>query len=113
MNSCRFGPEFTPAVVIHEIRCANYWVGPVPMRTVMCIANRESHFYARALNPYSAAGGVFQALPSTWTAWQDRSPDFKRWFGIGADVMNARNNVMLSLRVMHNEGLSPWAGPGC
>jgi hypothetical protein len=104
---------WTQRAVIRTIDCAErIWPTPGGLRMALCIARRESNFHARSVNVYSGASGVYQDLPSTWRAFRARSPDNVRWYGIGPDVFNARNAVLLNLRVMHNSGLGPWGG-GC
>lgn len=115
MRSCRFGPTWTHQAVRSTIACAErHWPTPGGLRTAECIAEAESGLTATARNP-SGSSGIYQILvPSTWNAWHWRMPLWNRWYGVGGNVFQARNNILTAIRVMHNSWtLAPWAGDPC
>jgi hypothetical protein len=80
-------------------------------RTAMCIGHRESgvNLEPRANNPASSAYGVFQIVDGTWSSWYRNYPKAVSHYHLGYDRGNPRNNIILSMRAMH-DSLLPWGG---
>jgi hypothetical protein len=96
---------YRPYAVKRIIRCAvaRY---PVPggARKALYIAWRESRF-----DPYVTNGrfkGVYQQ-GTTW--WPDRYQMYGSWY-LRNKILNARTNVIVSIRMAHRTGWGPWGG---
>ena len=81
--------------------------GPFPRpgrrREALAIANRESHFYPRAYNPWSGALGIYQHLRRYWPG-RAAAYGFRGWSGF-----NARANIIVTMRMVRRLGnWSPW-----
>mgnify|MGYP001347414794 FL=1 len=110
-HSCHFWPRTSHRTVVRIIRCAeNHWPVPGGFEMALCIAQRESGLYPKAQNPTSSALGIYQVVQGTWDSWWRSAPDFRRWWHVGYDRSNPRNNVLMSVRKMSHEGLGPWGG---
>lgn len=97
------------------IRCAvEHYRVPGGKTKALCIARHESGFEARSSNPMSSAYGVYQVLSGTWDGWHGHLK--KRWWHRHWDLShsrgNARANVMVSIRIAHGGGWSPWSTSG-
>lgn len=101
-------PGYQPADVRRLIHCAaDRW--PVDISTAMYVADRESNFQPHAYNP-SGASGVYQHMAHLWPA---RIASFLRNTGRRFDVrhtspFNARANVLVTIRMVHQGGWGPW-----
>jgi hypothetical protein len=87
------------------IHCAAAKFG-VNVGTALYIADRESSFFAHALNPYSGACGVFQHIPRYFAARLAAVP--KRFQWEAPSCMNARSNILAALW-MARYGWGPWS----
>jgi hypothetical protein len=79
---------------------------PADKATVWMIAERESHWGARAVNSSSGACGVFQHI-----GWAPRVQKFNhqvREWNAAPSCFNGRSNILVSIRMMSNSGFSPW-----
>lgn len=82
---------------------------PADKATVWMIAERESHWGARAVNEASGACGVFQAIP---TYWPGRVAKFNQQvpeWNAAPSCFNGRSNVLVHIRMMSNSGFGPWS----
>lgn len=66
------------------------------------IACAESRFHAKADNPHSTAGGVYQWLDSSWARMSTK------YYGYIEDKMNEDRNIELSNWVLATYGTSDW-----
>lgn len=68
------------------------------------IACAESQFNAKARNPLSTAGGVYQFLDGTWAS------QGKRLWGTleGRNKLNADDNIELAMSMISKTGTSDW-----
>lgn len=118
IRQLRFGmddgkPAWSPREVTRAIYYAERrWPVAAGYSTVMCIAQRESGLRPGAQNPTSSARGIFQFVDGTWASVYHGMPDAVRWYHVGYDRSNARNSVIVGVRVMAHQGLGPW-GYGC
>ena len=85
------------------IRCAaERWKVPGGARLALYIADRESHFYPNAYNS-SGCAGIYQHMLRYW-------PDRAKSFGFrGWSAYNARANIMVTMRMVHEDGWGPWS----
>lgn len=101
------GNGWSPKDVRQAIRCAvSRWTVPGGASKAVSIARCESHF-----NPHARLGqfsGVFQQ-GSSW--WRGRFRHYNPHHGykLSRSIWNARSNVIVSIRMMHAVGLSPWS----
>lgn len=86
--------------LIHS-RFGNGWLG----NTMVCIANRESGFNARAVNPRGDVYGLMQI----WSGWRHRGESVTHF---AARMYNPRENINLAYAIYKRSGLRPWGG-GC
>lgn len=88
------------------IRCVERrWDGNLYLG--MAIVGCESGFDYRAQNPYSSAGGVWQALDSTWASWKSRFADLMGWWNLRPGKYNGRTHAILGWRVFLGT-TQPW-----
>lgn len=92
--------------VKQAIRCAAArWHVPGGYRKLFSVARCESGFNPRAR--YTDHGGVFQHVFRYWPA------RFRHWrvrgWRMHSSIWNARSNVIVSVRMIHVGGYSPWA----
>lgn len=91
------------------IRCAAAkW--NVSAATALYIAERESGFYPRAVNPSSGACGLYQFYPcSSWGShW--RAYAHGRHVGrVGRSWTNARSVALAATHYAHVNGWGPWS----
>jgi len=94
----RRGPWFVKKL----IKCAAaHWAVPGGARQALYIADRESHYFPRAYNP-SGAEGIYQHMRWFW-------PGRARIYGFpGWSAFNARANIIVTMRMVHRGGWSPW-----
>ncbi len=108
-ESCRFrGPneKWSGAEVRDTIRCAaRQW--NVDGHTALRVADCESGFSPYAYNSGGYAG-VFQHSTRYWPSRQNTFDRHNRW-NINESVFNARSNIIVSIRMVHRGGWSPWA----
>ena len=70
------------------------------------IARRESRFNPYAVNPNGRFKGIYQQ-GTTW--WQSRYNTYG--FSYLRDrILNARTNIIVSIRMAHRHGWGPWGG---
>lgn len=96
---------FRPYAVKRIIKCA---VAHYPVKggapKALYIAWRESRY-----NPYATNGrfkGVYQQ-GTTW--WPDRYQTYGFWY-LRNRILNARTNIIVSIRMAHRHGWGPWGG---
>jgi hypothetical protein len=96
---------FNRDAVKRTIRCA---VAHYPVKggasKALYIAWRESRF-----NPY-ATNGSFKGVYQQGTTWW---PDRYRTYGFSYlknKILNARTNIIVSIRMAHRHGWGPWGG---
>lgn len=77
-------------------------------RTALYVANRESGFYAGAVNPYSGACGIYQHIPSYWPG-RYRAYSAPRWGSMGESCFNGRTNIIVGLTMAKHGGWGPWS----
>jgi hypothetical protein len=94
------GPAFVRRLVICA---ANRYQVPGGASEALYIADRESHFDARAYNAWSGAMGVFQHLSSYWPG-RASAYGFPGWSGF-----NARANIFVTMRMVKTGGWGPWS----
>lgn len=82
----------------------------------LCVAKRESGVWPWAINSYASSVGIYQVVPGTWKSWRHAYPRVRRWIRRAtpnvsplSERLVAYDNVMLSLRAMHDSE-SPWNG---
>lgn len=101
------GNGFSNKDVVQAIRCAvGKWAVPGGVRKAVSIARCESGLNERArLGQFS---GVFQQGSSWWNGrFQHYNP--RHGFRLHHSIWNARSNVVISIKMMHTVGLSPWS----
>lgn len=111
-EQCRFArldgqPGFTTTEVRRTLECARrIWPGNLDLglRIVGC----ESGFVATAQNPDSSAGGVWQAIDSTWSSWKTRFAALIDRWRLRTEKLNGRVNAVLGWRVFSADGTGPW-----
>lgn len=110
---CRFQRlrqgSWTPWEVRRTIRCAvRRWPVEGGISRALSIADRESSFGARAVNPYSGACGVYQHIPTYWpgrhATWDRRMPNWE----LRPSCKNGRTNVVVTIRMAHTGGWGHW-----
>ena len=85
------------------IRCAaEHWNVPGGADLALYIADRESHFYPKAYNP-SGCAGIYQHMLRYWPG-RAASFGFQGW-----SVYNARANIIVTMRMVHDDGWGPWS----
>jgi hypothetical protein len=96
---------YRPYAIKRIIKCA---VAHYPVqggaRKALYIAWRESRF-----NPYVTNGrfkGIYQQ-GTTW--WPDRYHGYGFWY-LRNKILNARTNIIVSIRMAHRHGWGPWGG---
>lgn len=84
------------------IRCAaEHWNVPGGADLALYIADRESHFHPKAYNP-SGCAGIYQHMLRYW-------PGRAANFGFqGWSAYNARANIIVTMRMVHDDGWGPW-----
>lgn len=113
---CRFQGmdrgKWTDHEVKATIRCAtDHYQVAGGTRKALCVARHESGFEATANNTRSTALGVYQVLVDTWSGWHGhlRSRWWHRGWELSHSRLNARANVIVSIRIAHAGGWGPWA----
>lgn len=93
--------------VRQSIRCAaGKWHVPGGPSKAVSIARCESGF-----NPHARLGqfsGVFQQ-GSSWWRGRFRQYNPNHGYKLSRSIWNARSNIVVSIRMMHNVGLAPWS----
>jgi hypothetical protein len=93
--------------VKRTIRCAvAHYPVPGGTRKALYIAWRESRYDPYAVNPNGRYKGIYQQGIS-W--WQGRY----RTYGfpyLRDRILNARTNIIVSIRMAHRHGWAPWGG---
>jgi len=81
---------------------------PVPggQSKAMYIARRESRFDPYAVNPNGRFKGIYQQ-GITW--WQGRYNTYGFSY-LPNKILNARTNIIVSIRMVHRHGWGPWGG---
>src|SRR4051812_5943419 len=92
--------------VKQAIRCAtSRWHVPGGYRKARSVAGCESSFDEH--NYYAGHGGGFQHAIRYWPA------RFRKWrvhgWRLHSSIYNARSNVVISIRMVHAVGWSPWS----
>jgi hypothetical protein len=100
-------PGWSRHEVYLTIRCATR-VFDFSLDTALNIAYRESRLNERATNPSSGACGVYQHLPEYWPGRRDAFNHARPNWNAAPSCYNARSNVLVSVRMMANGGLSHW-----
>jgi len=111
-ETCRFAryddrPGHSPDEVRLTLRCAaRRWDAPLDLafRIVGC----ESGFDAASQNSRSSAGGVWQAIDSTWASWKARYSLFMERWSLRGEKYNGRANGLLGFRILSEDGTGPW-----
>ena len=85
------------------VRCAARFYG-VNVDKALYVANRDSHFHARAYNSWSCAKGIYQHLCRYWPS-RASAYGFDNW-----SAFNARANIMVTMRMVRRYGWAPWGG---
>jgi hypothetical protein len=94
-----------------EVICAFRLFDPSQTSEALYIADRESSFYAKAVNPYSGAAGLFQHLRGYWDG-RVRSLGKRAWFPrLWPDVspFNARANALITAKMVALGGWGAWS----
>ncbi len=91
--------------VVRTINCAvNHWPVPGGATAATSVASCESGLNPDAWN--GQAAGVFQQLVTYWPGrYRELKPP---WWGLDPSVFNARSNVVVSVKMAHYDGWSPW-----
>ena len=89
-------------VVTQVIREGFASLGTATTRIALCVAEAESGFDPRAVNPSTGAAGVFQFLPSTWESLSELAGR------TGASVFDVRANVAVAAWTVARYGWHPW-----
>jgi hypothetical protein len=113
LSHCRYGSldgnwkVWGTREVKRTIECAAQKF-PTSLSTALYVADRESGFYARAVNPSSGTCGIFQHMPQYWpgrvAAFRHAHPAIK----ISPSCFNARSNVLVAIWMAHTGGWGPW-----
>jgi hypothetical protein len=86
------------------IRCAaEHWNVPGGADLALYIADRESHFHPNAYNP-SGCAGIYQHMLRYWPG-RAASFGFEGW-----SAYNARANIIVTMRMVAEDGWGPWGG---
>jgi resuscitation-promoting factor RpfC len=91
------------APVSAQVAAVSYG-GGVPASFQACVIARESGGNARAVNPSSGAGGLYQFLPSSWSALG--------YSGLPEDASVAVQTQAFD-KLYAEDGGSPWLADGC
>ena len=89
------------------LRCSGRrWGGDVDL--ALRIVGCESGFHADAENTSSSAGGVWQAVDSTFESWYGGARELVRRWELKHWKLNGRTNAVLGYRVF-TYGTGPWS----
>ena len=89
------------------IKCAvAHYPVPGGASKALYIARRESRFYPYAVNPNGRFKGIYQQGTS-W--WDDRYHTYGFRY-LRPQILNARTNIIVSIRMVHRHGWGPWGG---
>ena len=93
--------------VKHTIKCAvAHYPVPGGANKALYIAWRESRFNPYAVNPNGRFKGIYQQ-GITW--WNDRYHTYGFDY-LKNKILNARTNIIVSIRMAHRHGWGPWGG---
>lgn len=121
-TTCRVneaGRRWNHADVKRVIRCGNrHYDPPGGVRMSLCVARNESGFGARAKSPSGTYLGVYQHSRHYWPerqrSYDHRHRDRGDIHEIADSALNARANVLVTLRMAERGGWGPWQGAaGC
>lgn len=110
-QECRYrgGGGYSDSDVKQTIRCAVHrWGVPGGYAKARCIAKRESGFNEREV--YTDHLGVYQHVRHYWPA-RFRAHRVKGWH-LHPSALNARSNVVVSIRMAHAGGWGAWSTAG-
>ncbi|HEY7282348.1 MAG TPA: hypothetical protein VID47_12230 [Actinomycetota bacterium] len=93
--------------VKRTIRCAvAHYPVPGGADKAMHIAWRESRYDPYAVNPNGQYKGIYQQ-GTEW--WQSRYHTYGFPY-LRDRILNARTNIIVSIRMVHRDGWGPWGG---
>jgi hypothetical protein len=85
------------------IRCAaDHWNVPGGESTALAIAERESKFHPGAYNA-SGCAGIYQHMLKYWPG-RAAAYGFSGW-----SAFNARANIIVTMRMVQQDGWGPWS----
>jgi len=93
------------------IRCAERrWEVPGGAERAICIAEAESGLDPKTVSGHGAYVGLYQHSAA---AWPERYREWTRpvW-QLDERPLNARTNVIVTIRMVNAEGWGPWQGVG-
>jgi hypothetical protein len=98
---------YHPWQVKRIIKCAvAHYPVPGGASKALYIARRESRFDPYAVNPNGRFKGIYQQGTS-W--WNDRYHTYGFQY-LRPQILNARTNIIVSIRMAHRHGWGPWGG---
>lgn len=113
LEECRFATldgeyGFSVGEVRKTIICAaDHWRGNLELG--LAIVGCESGFIATNQNPYSSAGGVWQAIDSTWDSWLANQSRLVESWDLRQAKHNGRSNAVMGWRVFAPANTGPWS----
>jgi hypothetical protein len=112
---CGLRRQHGETIAAHErelIRCAtNHWRVFGGYRKALCIAKRESGLNPKAMSADGKYLGLFQHARRYWDHRYDAYT--RASWRLNDDALVGRTNAIVSVRMAHAHGWSPWRGTGC